>query len=1856
MNEELLNSKLSDENIDVVLEYLKENVKDYDMSNIKYKKDENGDFIIMFDGKEIKLPKDYTVGESLSTINSALDIKEPSIPSSLLSEEEKNKKPGNQKPSLPEDFNIAIDLEYYTELIGLLSNYQAASNSFINDNFEFGSLSGELLSFYNANFSDSYSSKYHSIIESTGKLYENTQMALMYYLSIDENLTKNIDTIMDSIFSDDFELTQLMYSMANKEKISYEDYVSLMKDNQDYFNQQRIQFLSEFMLKFETYADQFKSIEMPKMLDSIIEMAFYAKYSKGEEYDWNGSAYDDGKTLSNDLNDELLTFKAELAKAYFKDKGYDINSLDSIDHSLISDNYWILNTDKNNDEWVKKYDPNGNIYGYDDIIAKHDLYNKFLLYSSYYEDSFTSISIIMARDNDYLKEQLKYPNIDDSAFIKINEAFKTIDDVRTDFNSLYKAHLDKVDEFVKHSSEWDSDKINEFCKSYITLLNKGYGDIGPSNSYMTIDGSGNKLKYRYENSFYDFRQNFNFYNDVVINDFKNDIDDDCETESFVRTLCKYRGIEDEKLIEEMLQFKDDYKESMAIPNMLSVIYKESGYDGMCAFLADYYNNIRDYCAKNNDFQPFDHEVTESEVKVLLMQRPETLYFSAIASAGNLYDFSSKIAKELNNNMVYIKNTQETAELYFTKKLDTSSVTDEMRKKAKSMFNSDDLDYLEEWQIDAYALLLSIDSSDSGFAWNLYHDGSPRGAFNNIIIQGRAYDGAKDQVEVMTAAKYIWATISGFSIGTYEGVGNFIAGLSDVIWADGEVSEAEYRQQFVRQLLTTDYSLFQQYRDKDPKILDMLSANYDDSVYLSKLKIKNLTSKEVEEMITYAKNNNIPRYEIEYMLDMISEEEYSRYKSLYQMKDKQRDIEYFASLADKSWLTGYTNTIYSVGQGVGNMLIPLTLNILSGYCPVLSYLSIGLTSLSSLGKQRESLMQQGVTNQGIIWTSSILHGIIEGLGEAVFGKVLETSWGKHIYSNLEKIPGIGKLLTMTDDIIGKIDNLPFGTPALKQFLKNDLKEIFEELGENAWGYLVDGTLGLGWPTTEEFLAESWQTIWQTALTTPILNAFSGEANKTLKKKITLANGMVITLSLSDLYSCRNEKGEIDSNKLFKLLQANNAISGKVTLNTITSRMNEMFGYSIVSECVYEDGKQYIVLYNGRRIEFDVYKDTNLVEKVFKENPSVLYNLVYNSSDGGVNLNLNGVIKDLDSETIKDMFSAINADKVLEIAKRLDNDSFQKVFDNLNNHSLNSELVQLYKSRILQGIDLNQELNKIFDGIPLNSLPYSEQKSLEVFRKLNWNDMYIPIETLNALKENSNDVVNTLFKLIKNNIKFGDSNSQSYSNMVNSFINLLSNNPSYDTTFVLNEVVSLLDLKGTNLKQQEFINELKKFIPRLRFESSNDENEFKNRLLSIILDSYGQIDYLALTKLVCQTSEAGYRLFNKYYATEVLCDYLANNSDLDESVCSSIIKLMRNNGDISFTELRSFFTNGDFDYIGFLEFGLNNFRFTNSTYLIGEIDFIKDLKNSTFFDIMVEFDKLTSEIKNEMQSLSTEEFIAYLKKPGSDYKKLSLIANYLARDVNLRNTLETEFRKVGEFLREQTFKIIKAGPHQEFEFNGIKINLYGSNEYIAAAKINLQNIINDLPDVYLKALRGVKLELYGYQDPDNLLSLFNYYKGDPSHESFMSGGSYNYKSKSLSLFVSINEGHLYHELGHAIDNVVGDYYGYGSDGSISMHIWQTIKENDDKINGGKSISDYANTAIYEDFAEFSKMFGVRLKEYCKNHPERTFNENLLHFKGESSDLSERSLADDYPNRFNAFKEILFLYYVKIQEKTNNQNNGT
>jgi len=1831
MNEELLNSKLSDENIDIVLEYLKENVKDYEMSDIKYKKDENGDFVIIFEDKEIKLPHDYTVGESLYTINSALDIKEPSIPSSLSTENENNTKPKKRNPTT-QDFNIAIDLDYYTELIGLLSNYQVSANSMINNSFELASLSGELLSFYNANFSESYSSKYNSLLEGTGKLYENTQMALMYYLSIDENLTKNIDTIIDSIFSDDYELTKTMYDFGENKAITYEEYLKLLESSDEYFAEQKCQYLAQFMLKIDGLITEYKFEQMPKLLDQMIET--FANFKSDTE--------------------GAIDFKNRISEKYFELYGYpETTGKNSILNTIPSERWYGTsdNPTTRYDQFLLCADPTKLVH----ILVK-DYCNGDNKKVVDLKGIIPQKMIMEYYGPDYYKDYQYHGSMLEPFEVKIK-------------NSLF-GNITGISEYIKLYEENNSLKTNFLDKIRDEKGNFDYSRI----SYEEIT----KLCNDYFGFFNTSRVKLNDLKDLCssfdvnlvsnLNDhfLKNTYPSETVNKSIASAFCDYYNIIDEQTKKEIIESNNNPD---ALSNVLRKILIDDGVDGATTFLSNYYSYLNknefdrimelppcpmalppgvsppaEYNGKYCNTTPIPNiNVTEEEIRNYLLrsdvQSLSNDFINRSYQKSNLYASLSKMIGDFRNSLNYINNSQETSYIYFAKKLDTSSVTDEMVEKAKKQLKENgifdnDLKYIEDWQLKSYALILANDSSASSPAWK-FCDGfnkKPRSIFVNQIIQGRAFDEAKAQVDVMTAGEYIWATVAGFGIGTYDGLGNFISGIGDVIWADGEVSQSEYRQQFIKQLLTTDYSLYQEYRDKNPAVLDKFSTDYSNE-YIYQLNASDFTQEEVDELVNHAKTNNIPKFELEYILGIIDEDEYTKYKSLYQMKDNTEDINFFAHLQDKKWLTGYTDVVYSVGQGVGNMLIPVTLSVLSAYCPVLSYLSVGLTSLSTIGKTRESLMQQGVTDQAIIWGNALLHGLIEGAGEAIFGGVINTSWGAKAFKYIEKIPGIGKVLTFTDDIIGKIDYLSFGGKAFKEFLKRDLKEIVEELGENFWGYLVDGTMGLGWPTTDELLSESWQTIWQTALTTPILNAFLDVSNANLKKTIVLANGISVTLSLSELYSCRNENGDINTDALFTLLQRNNAIKGKFSLNTITLRMNQMFGYNIINDYVCEDGKQYLILYNGKRVNFDLSRGINLIEKVCSENPNLLVDMIYNSIDNGKSLNLNGILKVLDGETVKSMFLRVNPDKLLDLCKRIDDESLVKVFENVYSTSLSTELVELYKNRILSEIDLNLELNVAFDEIEQQSDDY-QRNVIKALRKVDWNELYIPISVLDNLRNNTFNCIGVLYDLLKINIKFTNVGTDSYKQMMNSVVNILSNDSAY---YALSELLDLLDLKGTDLNQQKFIRELKHFS---RTATNLDDAKFMEQLFPIFLNSNGNVSYLELMKLVCQTSEAAYRKFNKYYATEYLCDYLSTNNDLEASERNAIMELIRKNGSISFTELQSFFNDGKFDYIGFLEFGLTNFRFQDSTYLIGKMDFIKKLIHDGENSIIDAFRSLADTIDIKINNLhNDDDIVAYLQSPHSEYKVLSLIANYLARDVNLRISLENEFMNTEKFLEELTYKIMETGNHQQVDINGIKITLYGSDEYIAATREELQYTIDLMPDVYLKALKDMDFKLYDYQYPGNLLFLFQYYKDDRDVTDFHTVGLYSV-DKILSIFHSYNEGTIYHELGHAIDNALGTLYGHESS-FFSNYTWQSDIADDDLINGRKRISNYCNTAVEEDFAEFSRVFGERFSEYCGLHPERSLSENLNAFQGEST-LGEPRLIDEYPNRFKKFKKLLLIYY--------------
>ena len=104
--------KLTEDNITYVLEYMKNNIADYDMTNIRYEINANNDYVVKFDKYEMTLSKDLTVGETIYTINNSFNLN--SSPSSSYNQPKSSA--SNQLES-----NISIDLEMYTKIIDELN-------------------------------------------------------------------------------------------------------------------------------------------------------------------------------------------------------------------------------------------------------------------------------------------------------------------------------------------------------------------------------------------------------------------------------------------------------------------------------------------------------------------------------------------------------------------------------------------------------------------------------------------------------------------------------------------------------------------------------------------------------------------------------------------------------------------------------------------------------------------------------------------------------------------------------------------------------------------------------------------------------------------------------------------------------------------------------------------------------------------------------------------------------------------------------------------------------------------------------------------------------------------------------------------------------------------------------------------------------------------------------------------------------------------------------------------------------------------------------------------------------------------------------------------------------------------------------------------------------------------------------------------------------------------------------------------------------------------------------------------------------------------------------------------------------
>lgn len=1251
---------ISEDNIEEVTKYLNENISS---GKVEYEIID-GECYVIYNGEKIKVEKGTKVSDFIKDFATNYASSNNDTNNNQQNNSGNGGNRGNQGQT---EFNIAIDLDTYSTVVDTLNKCTVEMQDDFSDNYDSQSLtSSELKSFYSSHYGTSYTSKLNEVKTNNNTLSTNIQTALMYYLSIDQSLASNMDTIIDDIFAGKMNLTEMSVEGGNT-SIDYSQLVELLGDSSGYFTAERVNALSQFIMKFKLFSDKYQAEQVTKILDNYIETAFLM------------SSRNSGYSNEEEYQAKLTEFKNEFAVKVLNNATELNNYTDRPD--CVPSLYW---------EGVGDEPPSD--------------YEKALLYIAFTENSAQYIVMptltSMESFNDRNKDLL-------------GMFFHYADDTKWYFKDLYNSSLELEGKFKalvgEDSSNYeniDPKALNDLIQDYIDIFSAANGHLEDNKILFSPDDNA------LSNTSIDNILGMVFcYGDGYVPSSEDRMVaflDACELyfgydyEQTKRIYHEYTTEDGDTFTSEAYDLQD---------TIIQQIYDQDGINGLCKFLSHYYNNLEldvDFCSHSDDFITWDSDdqyvnamypaygnvdvsdlvqiqrpITPEFIKSIIFkdnlasEHSPLLYKSRIQNIDTALTSLNSFLTDFRSELASIKTNEETAQLYFAKKLDTSSVTDAMREKAKAKlkengFTDDDIkNHIDSWMFDAYSLMLYNDDSgtEGSPAWLFCHKDSKehsRAVLNDINIQARAYDAAKDLVDGMTGSWYVWATISGFFTGFGHGVANFVNNVADCWAADGLMSEFDYKQQFIHQLFTSDYSFYNEY---DPK---MLTSDYGDNYYdkIVAANLELLNDDDVMEMIAYAEANHIPQYELEHMIGLMDDETYSKYKTIAGSSDA--ELAYFKKMANRADIRSYTNVVYSVGSGVGNMAIPLALSILSSYCPPMSFAGYALsaasilaTSAAAIGRTREEKMRAGETDDTKIWINALLHGLIEGAGEAIFGGVLNTKWGAKIFDKLTKIPVLGKVFSYTDDLIGKIDNLPFGSKAFKQFLKNDVKEIFEELGENGWSYVVDGVMFGDWPTAEEVLTESWQTIWQTALTTPILNGISGAATKFAPVYITV-NGAIIKITRADIENHTDAEGNINYTSLIMDLSTNGKIEGKISCEHSAKLLNKMFGnVKVVSDVTFEGGKYKIVLANGTTIETDI-NDQSMYSKIIEASPEILTNALESNSPRKVKK----IISNMDPDILVKYSSVMNAGQLSILMESVDGMT-PVVIDNDGNYIIKTE---------------------------------------------------------------------------------------------------------------------------------------------------------------------------------------------------------------------------------------------------------------------------------------------------------------------------------------------------------------------------------------------------------------------------------------------------------------------------------------------------------------------------------------------------------------------------------------------------------
>jgi len=226
-----------------------------------------------------------------------------------------------------------------------------------------------------------------------------------------------------------------------------------------------------------------------------------------------------------------------------------------------------------------------------------------------------------------------------------------------------------------------------------------------------------------------------------------------------------------------------------------------------------------------------------------------------------------------------------------------------------------------------------------------------------------------------------------------------------------------------------------------------------------------------------------------------------------------------------------STVYNVSNGVGNMIIPLAL---SSFVPYIGgELSLLWSGASTAGSELESMLKQGY-DRGTSYKVAVSKGIVAMFSEKMLGGI--TGIGKEA----------DKPLKIFNKLVGSNSKM---AQFLGTTLSNQFREVGQELFENGVGYGIDAIFTHEIASVDQIVQESWQTAYQTFLSTPLINFVGSSFQKmapNVPHVVKLDDGTKITYTNAEMQQFIDANGNLDQNAFFGFLIEHDRVDTSVMI--------------------------------------------------------------------------------------------------------------------------------------------------------------------------------------------------------------------------------------------------------------------------------------------------------------------------------------------------------------------------------------------------------------------------------------------------------------------------------------------------------------------------------------------------------------------------------------------------------------------------------------------------------------------------------------------------------------------------------------